>query len=123
MSYIPKALRAKCHAIIHAASAAAGAAGTGLAQLPCSDSVVITPIQTAMIISLGHIFGLTLSLSTAEAALATATTCFVGRGISQLLIGWIPGIGNVINATTAASLTEGIGWLLAEQFAREAAAE
>ena len=46
----------------------------------------------------------------------------MGRTASQVLIGWIPGVGNVINACTAATITETIGWLLAEDFAKEAAA-
>ena len=40
----------------------------------------------------------------------------VGRTVSQILIGWIPGIGNAINATTAAGLTEAIGWKIANEF-------
>ena len=35
---------------------------------------------------------------------------------SQVLVGWIPGIGNAINATTAAGITEAMGWLLAKEF-------
>jgi len=31
-------------------------------------------------------------------------------------VGWIPGIGNAINAATAGALTEALGWLLAKEF-------
>ncbi len=41
-----------CHGIIHAAAAAAGAVGAGLAQAPCSDAAVIVPIQVTMIVFL-----------------------------------------------------------------------
>lgn len=109
--------RRKCHAIIHTASVAAAAAASGLAQLPGSDNAVITPIQMAMTVSLGAVFGKSLTKSTAKAALASATASAVGRTISQFLIGWIPGIGNAINATTAAALTETIGWAIAKDFA------
>ena len=34
---------------------------------------------------------------------------------SQALIGWIPGIGNIINATTAAAITEAIGMNLRDR--------
>ncbi len=47
-----------------------------------------------------------IALSTLTAASAEIT----GRTISQLLVGWIPGWGNAINATTAFSVTEAIGW-------------
>lgn len=39
-----------CHGIIHSASVAAARVGAGLAQIPLSDNVVITPIQIGMII-------------------------------------------------------------------------
>ena len=48
-------------------TAAAGAAGAGLAQLPCSDNAVITPVQLAMTISLGREFGIELTESSASA--------------------------------------------------------
>lgn len=109
---------AKCHAIIHSAAAAAGLAGAGLAQLPCSDSAVIVPIQIAMVISIGAVFGVKLSESAATSTLGSATATMLGRGLSQILLGWIPGLGNVLNAATASGVTEIIGWAVAENFAK-----
>ena len=51
---------------------------------------------------------------------ASAAAGQVGRTASQILIGWLPGVGNVINAVTAASLTETIGWIMAKEFEKEA---
>lgn len=113
--------RSKCHAIIHSASASAAAVGGGLAQIPCSDNAIITPIQLAMTISLGRVFGLDLGDSSAKAALASVAGATVGRAASQVLLGWIPIAGNLINAGTAASVTETIGWMLAEDFAKQCA--
>lgn len=59
----------QCHAIIHAASAAAGGVGAGLAQIPGSDNALITPIQLTMTISLGKVFGKSLSEAGAKAAI------------------------------------------------------
>lgn len=106
----------KCRAIIHSASVAAAAVGGGLAQVPMSDNAVITPIQLTMAISLGKVFDITLDQSAAKAAIASASAALVGRTLSQILVGWIPVIGNGINATTAATLTETIGWILANEF-------
>ena len=114
--------RAACHAIIHSASASAGAVGAGLAQLPCSDNAVITPIQLTMTVALGRVFGIELTDSAASAAIASAAGATVGRMASQALVGWIPGVGNIVNACTAASVTEALGWLLAEDFARQSCA-
>lgn len=108
--------RKKCHAIIHTASASAAAIGGGLAQIPGSDNAVITPIQLTMTISLGHVFGKSLTQSTALAAIGSVAASTVGRTVSQFLIGWIPGVGNIVNATTAASLTEALGWAIATEF-------
>lgn len=121
MRYMNARQRGKCHAIIHAASASAGAVGAGLAQVPCSDNAVITPIQLTMTIALGRVFGLELTDSAASASLASFAGAAVGRTASQVLIGWLPGVGNIVNACTAASVTEALGWLLAKDFARQQA--
>jgi uncharacterized protein (DUF697 family) len=41
----------------------------------------------------------------------------LGRGLTQCLLGWLPGLGNAINAVTAAVLTEAIGWAADAYFA------
>lgn len=109
-----------CNGIIHSASAAAAAVGGGLAQAPGSDNLIITPIQLTMAVSLGKVFGIDLDQSAAKAAVASATGAMVGRTASQVLIGWLPGIGNIINAATAAAVTESIGWILANEFEQQA---
>jgi len=106
----------QCHAIIHTAASTCAAVGAGLAQVPGSDNLIITPIQVGMVISLGIVFGVELNESSAKAALATATATTVGRGISQALLGWIPGYGNALNATTAFTITETIGWAVSNDF-------
>lgn len=108
--------RTKCNAIIHSAAVAATAAASGMAQIPLADSAVITPIQITMIVSLGKVFGHTITKSAASGILGGAVASFVGRGVSQVLVGWIPGVGNAVNAATAAGITESIGWLAVEQF-------
>jgi uncharacterized protein (DUF697 family) len=114
--------RTLCNGIIHSASAAAGAVGAGLAQVAASDNLIITPIQLTMAISLGKVFGITLDQSSAKAALASAAAATVGRTASQVLVGWIPVAGNIINAATAATITETIGWIMANEFAAQSTA-
>lgn len=122
MSYIDEKNRAKCHVIIHLASAAAGATGAGLSWLPCSDAPLISTAQITMAVSLGKVFGIKLSRSAAKAAVAAAAATTVGRAASQLAIFWIPFFGLAVNTTTAIGLTEYVGWTLAEEFAQQAAA-
>lgn len=97
-------------AIIHGAATAAATAAAGLAQIPGSDNAVIAPIQIAMIISIGEVHGQKLSKGAALSTLSAASAGIVGRTVSQFLVGWIPGIGNAINASTAFGITEAIGW-------------
>ena len=107
------------HTIIHGSATAAAAAGAGLAQIPGSDNLVIMPIQISMIMAIGEFHGQKLSKSAAISTLSAASAGITGRTVAQLLIGWIPGWGNAVNATTAFSVTEAIGWashkLLAEK--------
>jgi len=108
--------REECHAIIHAASLAAAGVGGGLAQIPLSDNVVIVPIQVAMIAGLGKVFGVHITDAAAKGIALGMVGSFVGRTVSQILVGWIPGVGNAINATTAAGITEAMGWAVADRF-------
>lgn len=108
--------RKKCHEIIHFASLLCASVGAGLAQVPGSDNAAITPIQLAMVVSLGKVFDCSISESSAKAAVASATAGVIGRTASQILLGWIPVLGNAINATTAAGLTEAVGWIIAKEF-------
>ena len=100
----------KIHTIIHAAAASAAAAGCGMAQIPGSDNAVITPIQIAMIVAIGEVHGQQLSKAAALSTLSAASAGIAGRTLSQFLVGWIPGYGNAINASTAFTITEAIGW-------------
>ena len=113
---LPKDIEVKCNGIIHGASVAAGAAGAAGAQLPLADNAVITPIQIGMIIALAKVFDRNITKEAAFGVLKGAGAAFIGRGVSQALVGWMPGLGNVINAATASGLTEAVGWMSAAQF-------
>ena len=52
----------------------------------------------------------------AQAACASGAAMTVGRTAAQVLCGWVLGIGNAVNAGTAFTITEAIGWILARQF-------
>ncbi len=109
--------RSKCGKIIHAASISGAAIGAGLAQLPGLDAPVLLAIEITMTISLGSVFGIDLSESAAKSIVLGTLGTIAGRGISQVLVGWIPGIGNIINAGTAAGIIEVLGWAVANDFA------
>lgn len=103
-------VKKKVRGIIHAASGAAAAVGAGLAQIPGSDAPVLAGIQTTMIVAIADQHGVGISRAAAADLLLTFVATAAGRGISQVLVGWIPGFGNAVNAGTAAALTEAVGW-------------
>ena len=117
---MPKALEKKCHIAIHTATSAAAAAGA--IPIPMSDTIPITTAQIGMIVSLGKIFGVTLTESAAKSIASVTLAQQAGRAIVANLLKLIPGagtvIGGVISATTAAALTEALGWVVADDFYR-----
>ena len=86
----------KCHAIIHAAA--------------------LLAVQTTMIISPGKVFEVSVAEAMAKQMIAQFLGCTVGKTVANILTGWLPGIGNAINATTVAGITEAIGWAAANEF-------
>ena len=109
----------KCQAIIHTAAVASGAAGA--LPIPGSDAVAITAVQTTMIISLGKVFDVRLTESAAESMAITMLTQHAGKLVAGGLIKLIPGVGSAINASVAFTITEVVGWEVAEDFAKQAA--
>jgi len=93
---LTKTQKRKYHVIIHAAPTGTAAVGAGLAQLPDSDNVMIVPMQVGMILSLGNVFYIKLTQIFLKTFLANTTATMVGRGISQVLVGWILGL-NLLN--------------------------
>ena len=105
-----------CHGIIHLNATAAAGVAAGLAQIPGVDNAPLFAIEVEMTIALAKVFGISITKAGAKAVLSGVAGTTVGRAISQVLVGWIPGIGNAINAGTAASVVEGIGWAVAKTF-------
>jgi uncharacterized protein (DUF697 family) len=109
----------KAHGIIHTASTAAAGIGAGLAQLPGSDAPALMAVQSAMIVALADLHGASVTRAAASDLVLTFGATMGGRTLSQWAVGWIPGYGNAINASTAAALTEAIGWTANEYFEEE----
>ena len=117
---MPKELEKKCKIAIHTATTAAAAAGA--IPIPMSDAIPITAAQIGMIVSLGKIFGITLSQAAAKSIAGVALTQQARRALVANLLKAIPGagtiLGSVISASTAVALTEALGWIVADDFFR-----
>ena len=75
-----------------------------------------------MIVALGAEHGTPISKTAAAELILPFSAAAAGRGLSQCLLGWVPGLGNVVNVITAAALTEAIGWAADAYFAEGTAA-
>lgn len=93
--------------------------GASLAEIPGSNAPVLAGIQTTMFIAVAHEHGAAITKAAASDLLLTYTATHVGPGISQWLVGWVPCLGN---ATTAAALTEAVGWAVDVYFGEHRAA-
>jgi uncharacterized protein (DUF697 family) len=101
------------HGIIHAASSACAGIDGSLAQEPESDAAAIVPIQTNMILAIASEHGIEITKAAAADLLLTLTETVRSRQAlfsRQALAGWLPGIENTADDSTAAVLTEAIGW-------------
>lgn len=106
----------KCYAIIHGAAVTTGAIGAGLAQIPLADSIPITAAQVAMIVAIAKVYDVDLVEGSAKGLLGGFSASVVGRNVAGVLVGWMPIIGNALKASTAAALTEAIGWAAVNHF-------
>lgn len=111
----------KVHGIIHTAAVSAGAVGGGLAQIPGSDMPIIMGLQATMIVAVAAEHGVSITKAAAAKLLLTFAAGYGGRAISQFFVGWIPAIGNAINASTAIAITETIGWAADAYFEKNTA--
>lgn len=110
----------KCRRIIHGSALIGGLVASGLAQIPASDNAVLVPLEIIMVLTLGHVFGIRLRHSYRISLILTAAATMIGRAVSEVLVGWIPVIGNLFDALTAIAVIEGLGWMVAKEFRREA---
>ena len=114
-----EAQKNKCHAIIHSASAVAGFCGTS--PIPGSDAIPIMAVQVGMIIALGEVFDVHFTKSYAESLVKTKLASEAGKMLAGQALKLIPGFGSIANATIAASITEALGWDVADEFSKRAA--
>ncbi|GAA8125157.1 hypothetical protein HpBT110_06680 [Helicobacter pylori] len=99
--------------IIHVAVGAVGTAG--LIPIPFSDALAIAPIQAGMIYKMNDAFGMDLEDSVAASLitglLGVTAVAQVGRTLVNGLLKFIPVVGSVAGSTTAAVITESIGFV------------
>ncbi|MCQ2887944.1 hypothetical protein JT072_03145 [Helicobacter pylori] len=107
-----QAMIEECKTIIHVASGLAGAAGAS--PIPFSDAFVIAPIQAGMIYEMNDAFGMDLDKSVGASLVAGLLSVTAVAQVERTLVNgflkFIPVVGSVAWGTTAAVITEGIGF-------------
>ena len=108
----------KIHDIIDVASIACNGIGGGLAQEAESEAIVA--IQTTMIIAIASEHGTEISNADAVDLLhtfsATARSGQIPSSRQAFVVGWLPGVDNVINDSKASAITQAIGWAANSHF-------
>jgi len=98
--------------------AASAAAGVAFSPIPFSDSALLIPIQTAMVIKILSIYGYRADKSAIVSLIGSSAVSSLGKTLVGSLIKLFPGVGTIvgasINATIASSLTFAIGKSLLE---------
>jgi len=107
-------VRRRCELIIHGASAAAGGAAA-LTLVPGADSVVIMPIQVAMVAALAREYGIAPSASLVKSTVYASLGSIVGKAGAGVLLRIVPVAGNVVRASVAFSVTEALGHLVLDR--------
>ena len=118
MKEMSKKQKEQCRVIIHTAAVAAG--GIGLSPIPGSDVVPLVATQTTMIVALGRVFNINIEKSYAASLAKTAIISQLGKLVAGQFFKIIPGFGSVTNAGVAFSMTELLGWDVADEFLEKA---
>jgi len=86
--------------------------------IPASDSLVLVPLQIAMIKKLGDLYGITMTSSTIQGILSAVGMSFAGRAACSFIISWFPGVKNLVGPPLAFTLTYSMGKVINELLAK-----
>lgn len=113
-----KEQRIKAHKIIHIAVVAASTASGAMAQgaIFGADTGVLIGIYLGMIASLGELFGQSVSEQAAMSLLKTSAGAGIAAFGVKAILGFLPGLGNMANASISAAYTEKLGWKCFDYF-------
>jgi uncharacterized protein (DUF697 family) len=101
--------RAQAQSIIDGVAKASEAVSS--AVLPfSSDTAALQHLHVGMIQTLGKLFGTELDARRATGMLQELAGPLLGTTTALTLLGYLPGVGNLVNATVSKGYTQAIGW-------------
>lgn len=117
---MPEEKKIQCQKVIHTAATASATAGA--LPIPMSDTIPISAAQIVMVIGIGKIFDFEVSQAVAKTIVGVGLAQQAGRAVFSNILKCVPGAGSVlggfVGGTTAAAVTEALGWLVADDFYR-----
>lgn len=94
------------------------AGGIGASPIPFSDSILLAPLQSKMIVEITNIYGLKNKENLSKGFIIELIAANVGKSLAGSLLKLIPGIGTIagglINASVATAITYAIGKVISE---------
>ena len=88
-----------------------------LNPIPGSDAAIIVPVQIAMIVHIGKIYGQAINWSLASSLLGSMAATLIGKTVFAAAISFLPGVKNVIGPPIAYGLSMALGHAAIEIFA------
>ena len=96
---------------------ALSAATVAVEPIPIVDSILLAPVQIAMVIHQGKIYGIKVTKTVASGLINTLGLSFIGHELFLILVGFFPGMKQVLGPSIAFSLTWVSGLIVNELFA------
>ncbi len=88
---------------------AAGTLAASMAQIPFADAAPLALNDAVMIIGIADIYGVQLGKSAALSMVGAIAANQAGTSLFKAAVGWIPLLGNGVNASVAVATTEATG--------------
>lgn len=96
--------------------AGGSAAAVAINPIAGSDAILIVPLQIAMILNLGRLYGIPVTANVARGLVNSLITTLTGRFAYQAFISMFPVIKNIVGPGLAYSLTYVMGRIVNEMF-------
>ena len=91
------------------AGAVAFAGGVGFTPIPLADAAVLIPAQAAMMAKIASVYGIPKAKAAALVSSTTVLAAAGGKVAAASLLKLVPGVGSVISAGVAATITGVLG--------------
>jgi uncharacterized protein (DUF697 family) len=111
--------KAKATKIIDDIAQTAATLTAVFSQIPGMGVATLTKLYLEMLAKIAALFNQELEAQAARSLALTACNHYAGAIFRKSVLGWIPLIGNAINAKITYDLTKNIGWFFYHHFDRD----